>query len=357
MATTRATWMSDDKVPQMLSYAPTYFPGTAMPSEGRRVKVTAGQEVSAIDFSLASIRAARVSGTAIATDGLPMAGIVGLMHEFTGPGGGRITMSGNSRIAADGSWQITDLSPGEYTVRVTDSRTGETASRRVSVNGVDIDGILLSADPAAVVSGRVVTDTGAPLPSGRFTVSGVTPLPFDGVLPRTTPGQDDGVVGQDGTFTRRMMGGDVILRLTGLPPGWGLRSVIIDERDHEGIPVRLPDGGQVPNVTLVITDRLPEVHGTVLGSDGKPAAANVVLFPADPARWVEAAGNQKTTRPGPDGKYRFDAVKPGAYFVMAVQTMERWQINDPDFLREHQERAMKITVADSAVTANLRIVR
>jgi hypothetical protein len=357
MATTRATWMSDDKVPQMLSYAPTYFPGTAMPSEGRRVKVAAGQEVSAIDFPLAPIRAARLSGTAIATDGLPMAGVVGLMHEFTGPNGGRISMSGNSRIAADGSWQITDLSPGEYTVRVTDSRTGETASRRVSVSGVDIDGIQLSADPAAIVSGRVVTDRGAALPAGRLTVSGVTPLPFDGVLPRTTPGQDDGVVAQDGTFTRRLIGGDVILRLTGLPPGWWLRNVIIEERDHEGIPIRLPDGGQVPNVTLVVTDRLPEVNGTVVGSDGKPAAANVVLFPADPARWVEAAGNQKTTRPGPDGKYRIDAVKPGDYFVIAVQAMERWQINDPDFLREHQERATKITVADTVVNADLRVVR
>lgn len=357
MATTRATWMSDAKTPQMLSYAPTYFPGTAMPSEGRRVKVTAGQEVSAIDFSLAPIRAARVSGTAIATDGLPMSGMVALMHEFTGPSGGRISMPGNARIAADGSWQITDLSPGEYTVRATDSRTGETASRRVSVSGVDIDGIQLSADPAAIVSGRVVSDTGAALPSGRLTVSGVTPLPFDGVLPRTTPGQDDGVVGPDGTFTRRLMAGDVILRLTGLPPGWWLRNVIIEERDHEGLPVRIPDGGQIAGVTFVITDRLADVQGTVLGSDGKPAVANVVLFPADPARWVEAAGNQKTARPAPDGKYRFAAVKPGDYFVMAVQTMERWQINDPDFLREHQERATKITVADAAVTADLRVIR
>ena len=84
MATTRATWMSDDKLPQMLAYAPTYFPGTAMPSEGRRVKVTAGQEVSAIDFALAPIRAARISGTAIATDGLPMAGMVGLMIGLAG---------------------------------------------------------------------------------------------------------------------------------------------------------------------------------------------------------------------------------------------------------------------------------
>lgn len=357
MATTRATWMSDDKTPQMLSYAPTYFPGTALPSEGRRVKVVAGQEAGAVDFALASIRAARVSGTAIATDGLPMAGLVALMHEFTGPSGGRISMSGNARIAADGSWQITDLSPGEYALRATDSRTGETASRRVTVNGIDIDGIQLSADPAALISGRVVTESGAPLPSGRFTVSAVTPLPFDGVAPRTTPGQDDGVVGGDGSYTRRLMSGDVIVRLTGLPRGWWLRHVVVDERDHEGVPIRIADGAQLTNVTLVITDRLPEVIGSVAGDDGKPAVANVVLFPADAARWIEAAGNQKITRPGPDGTYRFEAIKPGEYFVMAVQSMERWQINDPDFLRGHQQRAAKITVADGGATADLRIIR
>lgn len=357
MAVTRETWMSDDKEPRMVSFAPTYYPGTANPSEGRRVKVAGGQEIGAVDIALTSIRTARISGTAMAADGAPMSGSVMLMHEFMGPMGGRMSMSGNARIGPDGGWQIADLPPGEYTIRASDTRLGETATRRVTVAGSDIDGLHLSADPGALISGRVVTESGAPLPSGRFTVSTVTPLPFEAVLPRTTPGKDDGVVDGTGSFVRRTVAGEVIARLAGLPRGWFLRSVIIGDRDYEGVPISVPPGGELREITLVISDRLPVVSGSVSDAEGRPAAANVVLFSVDPARWLEAAGNQKMLRTGADGRYRFEGVRPGEYYVIALGSMQRWQMNDPDFLRPQQERATRITVADTDLAADLRLVR
>jgi protocatechuate 3,4-dioxygenase beta subunit len=67
-----------------------------------------------------------------------------------------------------------------------------------------------------------------------------------------------------------------------------------------------------------------------------------VLFPADSARWLEASGALRSTRPDQSGRYRFDAVRPGEYLLIAVAQMEPWQVNDPEFLAPLRARAAKV---------------
>lgn len=355
MGTLRETWMSDEKEPQMIAYAPTYFPGTANPLEGVRVKVDGGHEVGAIDFSLAPLRAATLSGTAVGLDGTPISGQVMLSQEIYGPMGGRIWTSTMARVAADGTWRMPDVPPGEYSLRAADSARGESAFRRITVEGQDIGGIHLAADPGALVSGRVVTDTGEPLPAGRFTVV-TTPLEMGGAAPRPTPGKDDGVIG-NGAFTRRSLSGEVIARIQGLPRGWALKHVQIGDRDYEGIPMSLPAGGQVRDVTMVISNRLADIRGAVTDAQGRPVLATVLVFSTDSARWAESANNQRMARTDADGRYRFEGLRPGEFFVIAIDSMQRWQLNDPDFLRAHQERATKITLPEGTMQTDLRLVR
>ena len=77
----------------------------------------------------------------------------------------------------------------------------------------------------------------------------------------------------------------------------------------------------------------------------------------DPARWIEAAANQRTARPDRTGTYTFETVRPGEYFVVAVKAMEPWQMNDPEFLSAQRERATKVTMDDEPVTLDLKVVR
>ena len=359
----RESWMSDDKEPQMLSYAPTYFPGTSEISEARRVKITAGQEAGAIDFMLVPMRAASLSGTAGASNGNPLTrGRIVLSQEIMGPtGGSSFPMTGSGVINDDGTWRIRDVAPGEYLIRATGAAgdgPSEMGALPVTVSGADMEGLVISADPGGLIAGRIITDTGEPLPSSASRVRvAATSVSFssDGV-PRI-PGQDDGVAGADGAFTRKSVSGPVVIRVFSLPPVWAVKSLRIGSRDYTGLPVDVPPGQTLGDVTIVVSSRLPSLSGHAAGDDGKSADATVVLFPVDPARWIEAAANQRMARPDRTGTYTFEMVRPGEYFVVALTAIEPWQMNDPEFLSTQRERATKITVGVEPVTLDLKVVR
>jgi hypothetical protein len=358
----RDTWMSDETEPQMLSYAPSYFPGTADAAEARRVKIGSGQEVGAIDFPLVPVRAAVLSGTAVAADGSPLsAGSIMLTQEIMGPGGGTMGFAGNAAISKDGTWTVRDIPPGAYVIRATGSvgdRPSETAVLPVEVNGADLDGLIVTADPGGILSGRIVTDTGEPLPASGSRISvAPTPLSMQTGMMRQTPGQADGVAGPDGRFTRKSMSGPVVIRTLGLPRGWTIKTIDIGGGDYAGLPVDVRPGQTVANITIVISKTLPALAGLVIGADSKPASATVLFFPVQSSRWIEAGGNQRTTRTDRAGTYRFDAVRPGEYFIVALEAMQQWQMNDPDFLAEQQKRAVKVTIGGEPVTLELKVVR
>jgi protocatechuate 3,4-dioxygenase beta subunit len=363
LARLRDTWMSDEKPPRMLSYAPSYFAGTANALEAQRVKVAAGQEAGAVDFALLAMPTATISGTVMRSDGMPVtSGNVSLTQEISGPTSSSMSMYGNARIGADGTFTLTDVAPGDYTVRATSTLDAgsETAVLRVTVTGNDISGLVLAADTGVPISGRVVTDTGDPLPPpvGQMTVSTahISMDPTTNV--RTKPGEDDGVVSiPAGAFTRSSATGPVVFRVSGLPRGWALKQVVIGSRDFAGLPVDIRPGQPVSGVTLVISQRLAGITGRVLDEAGKPTSGVVVVFPTDPARWHEAAATIRSGKTDQAGVFRFDMMRPGEYFVVAVDYVQQWQVNDPEFLTPLRERAMKVQLGEENVSVDVKVVR
>jgi protocatechuate 3,4-dioxygenase beta subunit len=359
VATFRETWVSDDKDKQTLAYAPSYFPGTASVADAQRVKVVAGQEAAAIDFSLVPGRTAMISGTVIGVDGAPLGGAnVGLRWEMTGPAGGSVGFGGNARAAEDGTFKLRNVAPGQYTVEATGTagdRGSESASMPLTVLGPDIEGLILRADAGGLIAGRVVTDSGEAFTATTVRVS-IVSAAFDRPT-AALPSAEDGLAGSDGRFVRRDPSGRGFVRIGGLPAGWSLMRVQIGDRDVTDVPVDIRAAVTLPDVTVVITRRLPGIGGTVTGAQGRPADGPVVLFPDDPAKWHEAAGTLRSARPDQAGRYRFDTVRPGDYLIAAVEQMEPWQVNDPEFLSSLRDRATKVTVAAETVTLDLQVIR
>ena len=138
------------------------------------MKVAAGQEAAAIDFSLVPGRAATISGTAMASDGSPLGGAtVGLEQEIMGPAGGTFSNAGSTQANADGTWRIPSVPPGVYALRASGNsgdRGSESASMPLTVTGEDIRGLALQADAGGVIAGRIVAEGEPALPGGAMTV-------------------------------------------------------------------------------------------------------------------------------------------------------------------------------------------
>ena len=97
-------------------YASTYYPGTANVGEAQRIPLGPGQESSSADFALVPVRLARVSGIVTGSDGRPLEGAsvsaVPLNRELSG-----MLMQQNARSAKDGSFTLSNVAPGDYTLQ------------------------------------------------------------------------------------------------------------------------------------------------------------------------------------------------------------------------------------------------
>jgi hypothetical protein len=158
----------------------------------------------------------------------------------------------------------------------------------------------------------------APEQLARYAVSAAFARPRQ----RTETASPRGTVDAEDRFVIRGLVPDrYILSLPDSLPGWSVESVSIGGRDVTDAAFEVTDA-DIGNVAVTLTDRPADITGTVRDSggagDGKVA---VFLFPADRARWRDAARSTRlvrTMRVNDDGTFAVPRVLPGEYFIVAV---------------------------------------
>src|SRR5271167_704254 len=101
--TTRETWtVTHSGKKDVMSFVPTFYPGTPDVKGAQRVAVGIGEQINGIDFPLVPGRTVNVSGIAVDSHGQPLANVL-LAQETLGPNGGTAGSGGNSAVAADGT--------------------------------------------------------------------------------------------------------------------------------------------------------------------------------------------------------------------------------------------------------------
>ena len=262
----------------------------------------------------------------------------------------------SGRTGADGSFALRNIPPGQYQLRASGAagdRGTESASVTITLQGTDIEGLVISADNGALMTGHMVTDSGKKLPAGTLRVA-TQSATFDRSQLNVPPAQD-GLVAADGGFTRKVPSGQAFVR-PNIPSGWALKQVTIGGQDYTDVPYDFRAGQALDDASVVISDRLPSVSGQATGAKG-PATGPVLLVPADASRWWEASGALQRARPDATGRYRFDSVRPGSYLLVAIEQMQPWQLYDPEFLEALREKATKLTVDADPITMDLQVVR
>jgi hypothetical protein len=351
MTLVNESWtVTRDGEKQTFGYVATYHPSTASQADAQRVQVGIGQEAGAIDMSLVPGRAVSVSGTAVNATGEPVTGAtVTLSQMVEGPGSSTSWSIGSTKVAPDGSWTIHGVPPGEYALQIRSEQETSVLLNRgsvpVHVHGADVTGVVIMPDVPVPISGTVMTDNEAPLPGG------LRVLPHmlgPGRRPTAVAmGDDSGIVGPNGRFTfDKTLPGPALLRVGGLPPGWAVTSIRVAGQDHTEIPFQVRHGQPVAGVQIVVSRTLPSLSGTMVDEAGTPAHGSALLFPVDPGRWHEAAGTLRQARPDQYGAFRFEAIRPGDYYAIALDYVQSWQAVDPSFLEPLMKRALRVRVVE-----------
>ncbi len=364
MATTKETWtVTENGQDRLVGYMPTYFPGATAATEARRVTLAVGQAAGAIDFSLVPGRAAKVSGTAVDSRQRPFAR-VSMSEEVRGLGFASFGAGPAANVAADGSFTIPNVSPGEYTISAS-RREGdplgppEVAIATIFVDGNDIDNLTLTGSAGGRVSGRVIVEGDSPPKMASVLVSvrqllrnQQSPV----VLGLQRSNREPGVK-EDGTFVAENVFGRARFQVT-LPDGWMLKAVTHQGRDISDGPIELGSGEELTDVEVVISSRVTVVGGRLEDDRKLPIRdATVVVYDTDTEKWFESSRRVRATRPDQDGQWQIKGLPNGEYLTIALDYVEDGAWNDPEYLEGLKQHAEKVTIGDgSSQTVALKLV-
>ncbi len=339
---------------------PTYGPGTVNPAEAMKVQVQAGLE-AAMDVQLIAAKVAAVRGRVLTSRGEPLeGGVVRLQPaggEFVGMGMGQ-----GGPVRAGGAFEIEGVPPGTYLLVAQEMTRGggggpdgaaaaEQGVQTITVEGEDLV-VPLTTSPGSTARGRVVVEGDASALANRelriMSIStGVQAM--SGI-----PGR--GRVAKDLTFEVSGLRGEQVLSVQSMPEGWWVKDVRVGGQPAlDGFD--FGHGKTFAGVEIVISTRPTGLAGRVTMPTG--ATANdyaVVLFPDDESKWEQSGPGQSSARmvrPGLDGAFTLQGVRPGSYYVLAVPAAqaESQVLTDPDQLRELAGRARTVEVKDGQLSS------
>ena len=146
-----------------------------------------------------------------------------------------------------------------------------------------------------------------------------------------------------------------MIRATGLPGGWALKSISLEGEDITDEPFDFKPGGNLTGLVITLTDKITDLSGTVKGSQGQPAKDYVlVVFPDDPKLWTGQSRHVRTARPNQDGHFNIKGLPPARYYAIAIESLETGTQNDPALLEQLRPRAKAFTLAeDQSLTLDL----
>jgi hypothetical protein len=368
---------------QSSGYAATYYPGTANPGEAQRVALAPSQELASVDIQLQPVRLAKISGSAVGSDGKPMANamviLIPAMKDAT-----MMMPGGTSRTSRDGQFTINGVTPGDYSLQVQSMgamfsaagnamafafttsdgpgpampATGdrEFAVASVSVAGEDISGMVIVGTRGAKASGTISYDGGTK-PEGATGMRVTAPSADADSGPVMMMGAASNVK-ETGAFEVDGLIGPRVFRVGNTPKGWTLKRVTVNGEDVTDKGLEFKPGEDVTGIEIELTNRSTTVTGAVTDDRGQALKDyTVVIFPEDQSKWTLPMNRwTASARPDQEGRFRFANLPAGAYQAIAVEYVAAGEWTDPEWLARAAKKSTRVTLDEGAAkTLDLKL--
>ena len=338
-------------------YVDTYYPGINDPLGASALRIDPGTEIPSVDFTLLPTRAVTIRGSVVGPfspdDGvspnvviLPRNTGVSLGNLRGGRGGGR-GGRGGGRGSNDGTFELTGVAPGSYTVaafvRTGNQRRGGrgggdnaqlTGFIDIEVGQEDIEELIVPVEPGVALAGQILVDqsaTGMNVGRVRINLDAATGLPV---------GSPNARVEDDGSFVVNNLPRALHrLSVTGLSADAYVAAARVGGQDvlASGLQV-VPD---LPGLEISISGSGGRIDGSVsLSPEQVFTGAQVVLIPDDPSR----ADLYKVASADQYGRFSFQGIAPGGYRVYAWEDAPSGAYRDPEFVRPYQDWGERIDV-------------
>lgn len=353
---------------------PTYYPGALTIDQAQPVTLERGQTATDIDVILAEGFPGIVNGTVTLANGAALSGsnayinVRRITSEVAGGFDGGF--NGGTGLRPDGTFKFT-LPPGEYQLeaRVMPKTPGpirnedmQFGTLKLTVTSGVEDSVVIVAGRGASVTGRIVFEGNTPLPPSP----GKAHIPMFSESGQCQSGE--ATIAADWSFRVDGLGGTCSAQPVAMFGRWMLKAVIVNGENVADTPVNFEPGQQFRNVQVVVTDRRSDVSFRVSDDSGQTTREYVVIaYPVEKARWSTArilvgpmidpamlARNTPSTSvvPGslpmapPARRELMSGLRPGDYYVVAVDDLEPEDYRDPIVLDRLRSSGMRVTIGD-----------
>lgn len=313
-----------------LVYAATFYPGVASPEGATRITLEPGQPRDNIDFPLAIILPARVTGKLTSYDNQPLISGAVVMSPYRADRAASFTVT-RVDIRPDGNFEFFNVPPGRFIIR---SR-GETdadgvtlfGSFTLNVEGRSAAGVDMTLTPGARVEGLIAWEGKAPKPANVSDARVRAPMADGSMFGDALTGN---ITADDTFLIRGAMVGAHLLRVEGLPEPWHLKAVYFRGQDVTDIPLSFRAGDDIRSLRVVLTDQSTRLDGRLISSeDDDFESYRIVAFPVNALYWRPASRHVKLARPDRDGRFSITGLPPAIYYLAASRDLDESDLNEP----------------------------
>ncbi len=344
-------------------YPAQYYPAATTAGQAAAISLQSGEERSGINLQLRLAPTARVSGVVTGPDGPLMwslALVLGSDDLSTDTG----LETATSISDAAGRFTFLGVPPGQYVLRSMKAAPAPSrgapapavppgptlwAAQPISVGTADIPDLVVTLRTGFRVSGTVAFDDAAQQPAPDVVRRSVAT--FESVDGRPAAGMtvNRGLVDGSGQFSSyELVPGRYYLRVASPPPGWTLKSAILDGRDISNVPLTVDRA--INGVVITFTNRPGELSGRVQNAAGAAdVTATVLIFPADSTSWVDYGSNPRrlrVIRADRDGMFQSVGLPGGDYLIAAIPDEAAAGALDARVLQTLAPLATSITLTD-----------
>ncbi|MBV8820610.1 MAG: carboxypeptidase regulatory-like domain-containing protein [Acidobacteriaceae bacterium] len=211
---------------------------------------------------------------------------------------------------------------------------------KVEVVSDNVDGVVLTLQKMAPLNGKIVVEGGGEISLGMIGVYLTAKEPGVGA-----PGSARSAA--DGTFQLQVWPEHYDVHLQGLAGNTYIKSIHFGEADVTATGLDLSQGVPPGDLTVRISKAGGQVDGSVVDGQEQPVpGAMVVLVPGTERR--SNADLYKVTKTDAAGKFTLHGIAPGEYELLAWDEVEFGAWQDPDFLKQYEARAEKVTVQEDS---------
>ncbi|MFN7935528.1 MAG: carboxypeptidase-like regulatory domain-containing protein [Bryobacteraceae bacterium] len=320
-------------------YVPIYYPNSPDITAAIPIDVAPGAQIRLADMALPRSRTATVKGRVIVE--IPGARVTPVVRFFRQPGhdstGATSQRFQSASINSAGEFIIRNITPGPYIASAQAEKNGVSFGGGANLTVTsDLDGITVTIPNPVTLSGRIRVENDAPADLTRVRIQ----------IQRQASGSESYPLKPGAVFQLdHVTPAHYFIRATNLPEGFYTKRVLAESTDITTTGIDLKSGAP-PSIDILISPKAGKISGVVVDPESSQPSpgATIAIVPKD----KQLRNLTEHTTADPEGRFRFSNLTPGDYFLYSWKEVESGAWFDPEFLAPLEEKAISVTIAESA---------